>query len=353
MAQINKPDLYFNTKLYTGTGTDNTAITGVGFQPDFTWIKIRSIGYNHRLQDSVRGATKSLLSNTTSAEQTNTDGVLSFDSDGFSLGNDVSNGSFNSNGNTFVSWNWLGANGTSANTDGSITSSVSANTTSGFSIVSYTGTGANATVGHGLGSVPNVIIIKRLDQASNWCVYHSGLGGADHNLFLNTTSAIQTDTAIWNNTLPTTSVFSLGNNIDANGSGAGHIAYCFAEKQGYSKFGSYVGNGSTDGTFIYTGFKPAFVIYKGASGTGTTDNWEMIDNKRTDGTLGNPKNEVLYPNLSNAEGVNATDRLDLLSNGFKMRTSGSDYNASGSTYIYMAFAEQPLVGTNNIPATAR
>jgi hypothetical protein len=160
---IKKPSDYFNTKLYTGNATDDTAITGVGFQPDFTWIKIRNIGYNHRLQDSVRGATKSLLSNATSAEQTNTDAVKSFNSDGFVLGTDISNGSFNSNGNTFVSWNWLGANGTSANTDGSISSTVSANTTSGFSIVSYTGTGsAGATVGHGLGVTPKMIITKNL-----------------------------------------------------------------------------------------------------------------------------------------------------------------------------------------------
>jgi hypothetical protein len=235
----------------------------------------------------------------------------------------------------------------SSNTDGSITSSVSANQDAGFSIVSYTGTGSAATVGHGLSAVPNVIIIKRLDQASNWCVYHSGLGGADHNLFLNTTSAIQTDTDIWNNTLPTTSVFSLGTNIDANGSSAGHIAYCFAEKQGYSKFGSYTGNGSTDGTFVYTGFKPAFVIMKR---TDTTENWLIKDSVRDSFNVADKR---LFANLSQAEGTSANGSIDILSNGFKQRGSDIITNASSGTYIYMAFASSPFTTSSGVPTTAR
>ena len=344
MAQINKPSDYFNTKLYTGNGSTQS-ITGVGFQPDWCWFKRRDTGNaNHALLDAVRGVTKFIQSNTTAAEATSSNYLTSFNSDGFSLAGD---GDVNENNANHVAWNWLGANGTSANTDGSISSTVSANTTSGFSIVSYTGTGSAATVGHGLSAVPNVIIIKRLDQASNWCVYHSGLGGADHNLFLNTTSAIQTDTAIWNNTLPTTSVFSLGNNIDANGSGVGHIAYCFADVLGFSKFGSYTGNGSADGSFIYTGFKPAFVMLKNSSANGK---WLMMDSKRPTAAPGNPNNARLFADVVNAEST-ASNMIDLLSNGFKLRTSDSDHNASGDINIYMAFAAQPLVGDN--PATAR
>ena len=217
---IKKPSDYFNTVTYTGNATDNTAITGVGFQPDFTWIKIRNIGYNHRLQDSVRGATKSLLSNLNIAEQTNTDAVKSFNSDGFVLGTDISNGSFNSNGNTFVSWNWLGANGTSANTDGSISSTVSANTTAGFSIVSYTGTGSQATVGHGLGATPKWIVVKRLQNAEDWAVYHASNGAGTYQS-LNTTEAKNTNSNRFN-VAPTSSVFTVNTDESVNFGGELH-----------------------------------------------------------------------------------------------------------------------------------
>ena len=356
-TDIDKPSDYFNTVLYTGTGSART-ISGVGFQPDWVWVKDRTTTNYHYLYDSVRGNNLNFFSNDTSAEVNvttgqNGGGIGSQASDGFNIvAGNVNTNNVNTNTNLYASWNWLASNTTASNTDGSITSTVSANTTSGFSIVSYTGTGSAATIGHGLSSVPSMIIVKGRSYVDNWCVFHSSLGGGKK-LKLNTTGAEITNSTPWNNTSPTSSVFSVGTDGETNNSGSTMIAYCFAEKQGYSKFGSYIGNGSTDGTFVYTGFKPAFVIYKGASGTGTTDNWEMIDNKRTDGTIGNPKNEVLYPNLSNAEGVNQTDRLDLLSNGFKMRTSGSDYNASGSTYIYMAFAENPFVTSTSIPCTAR
>jgi hypothetical protein len=345
---IKKSTDYFNTVLYTGNATDNTAITGVGFQPDFTWIKIRNIGYNHRLQDSVRGATKSLLSNATSAEQTNTDAVKSFNSDGFVLGTDISNGSFNSNGNTFVSWNWLGANGTSANTDGSISSTVSANTTSGFSIVTYTGGGGNATVGHGLGVAPGMMIIKNISASQSWVVYHQSIGNTK-NLYLNNTDATNTTSGWFNNTSPTSTVFTIGNDGAVSGNGNNLVAYCFAEKQGYSKFGSYTGNGSTDGTFVYTGFKPAFVMTKR---TDATSNWHIFDSKRD---VDNGVTFELRANTTDAEtdvfAVISQYRADFLSNGFKIKTTESSMNASGGSYIYMAFAEQPLVGDN--PATAR
>jgi hypothetical protein len=346
MAIIDKPSDYFNTKLYTGNGSTQS-ITGVGFQPDWSWFKVRSEVGSHRLVDAVRGNTKYLYSNATDAEETVATNVTSFDSDGYTLGNE----SINESARTYASWNWKAGGTASSNTDGSITSSVSANQDAGFNIVSYTGTGSAATVGHGLSAVPNVIIIKRLDQASNWCVYHSGLGGADHNVFLNTTSAIQTDTDIWNNTLPTTSVFSLGTNIDANGSSAGHIAYCFAEKQGYSKFGSYTGNGSTDGTFVYTGFKPAFVMSKYTTGgSAGGEGWNMFDNKR------DPFNIVdlrLQANSSSAESSSTNHYHDFLSNGFKLRTVDGSANNSGATYIYMAFAENPFVTSTGVPACAR
>ena len=354
---INKSTDYFNTKLYTGTGNDNLAITGIGFQPDWIWAKDRDGTDAHHVADSVNGAGYRLRTNTTGALSSQADGVKSFDSDGFTVG---TTGSVNANGNDFVAWNWKAGTTGSGTTGGSGTAKdyqYSVNTTAGFSIIKYKGNGtAGHTIPHHLGAVPKMIIVKCIESVHNWQVLHQGLAdnSGTKNLELNSTSAVLTDSTTWNNTAPTSTVFTLGSTNPTNQSSSNFnfVAYCFAEKTGYSKFGSYTGNGSTDGTFIYTGFKPALVIYKGASGTGTTDNWEIIDNKRTDGALGNPKNEVLYPNQNYAEGVNTTDRMDLLSNGFKMRTSGSDYNNSGSTYIYIAFG-QSLVGSNNVPATAR
>ena len=346
---IKKPSDYFNTKLYTGTGATQS-ITGVGFQPDFIWGKGRTLaGYNHGVVDIVRGTGKNIYTNLADAEETYSTGVTSFDSDGFSVG---SGNVFNNGSNTYVAWNWL-ANNTSgsSNTVGDINSTVSVNTTSGFSIVSYTGTGSTATVGHSLGVAPKMYIVKRRDAGgASWCVYHASVGNTGA-LFLNSDAATSVSSSYWNNTSPTANVFTVGGTNQAvNASGGTYVAYCFSEVKGFSKFGSYTGNGSTDGPFIYTGFKPAFLIYKGASGTGTTDNWEMHDNKRD---TSNPMDTVLYPNTTAAESnpASTTDRLDFLSNGFKIRTGSSDYNASGSTYIYMAFAEEPLVGDN--PATAR
>jgi hypothetical protein len=337
---INKPSDYFNTKLYTGNGSTQS-ITGVGFQPDLVWIKQRNGTGYHNTYDAVRGSTERLQPNVTDAEVTVATSLTSFDSDGFSLG---SNGDTNGSSNTTVAWNWLGANGTASNTDGSITSTVSANTTSGFSIVSYTGNGtAGATIGHGLGAVPKMFITKRLDAVSEWRVYNEATG-ANYLLQLNLTSAA-IDNATWNDTAPTSSVFSVSSTGDVNASGGTYIAYCFADVQGFSKFGSYTGNGNTDGTFVYTGFKPAWVMTKRTDSTG---NWLMYDNKR----IGyNPSNYFLYPNLSNVEDTANSEWLDLYSNGFKIRATSATVNGSGNSYIYMAFAEQPLVGDN--PATAR
>jgi len=343
MAQINKPNEYFNTKLYTGNGSTQ-AVTGVGFQPDWVWIKDRSVGYNHALFDSVRGTTKLLQSNTTNAEQT-TSGVSSFDSDGFTLGSDIG---MNQSSGSFASWNWLAGGTASSNTDGSITSSVSANTDSGFSIVSYTGGGSfGDTVGHNLGAVPAMIIVKTRNATSSWYTWHKGTGATDNQFMDFDTGALQTSGAtIFDVSAMSSTTFTLGTNTDVNGSGSPKIAYCFAEKKGFSKFGSYTGNGSTDGTFVYTGFKPAFLLIKSSSVTGTT--WFMFDNKRA---TYNVVNKELY--AEDSQGEATVDRLDFCSNGFKCRNTSSSLNGSGSTYIYMAFAENPLVGTNNIPATAR
>jgi hypothetical protein len=346
---INDPTDYFNTKLYTGNGTDNHAITGVNFQPDFIWIKPRNEARGHHLQDIIRGVNGALITNEASAEYTGLTNVIkSFDSDGFTLGtsNDV-----NKSANTHVSWNWLASNTTASNTQGDITSTVSANTTSGFSIVSYTGTGSNATVGHGLGVAPKMIIVKNRSVSGNWRVYHNSIGATKY-LNLNTTASEATNSAQWNNTEPTSNVFSVGASSATNGSGNSMITYCFAEKKGFSKFGSYQGNSSTDGTFVYLGFKPAFVIIKNAS---DGNNWVLLDNKRN---TFNVQNTALAPNTSGADDTNTSNYgTDFLSNGMKMRTSGSytsnSNNATGDTYIYMAFAESPFTTSTGVPTTAR
>ena len=341
-SNIKKPSEYFNTVLYSGDGTSNRSITGVNFQPDLVWIKNRNSTNNHQWVDSVRGLFR-LGSDSTAAEASVSGAFNSFDADGFNVTEEV-NWEFNNSGKTYAAWNWLGANGTSANTDGSISSTVSANTTSGFSIVSYTGNGtAGATIGHGLGTAPKVVLIKRRSIGGQWVMGHGSLGFTKF-LELDLTGGAQTSTLRFNDTAPTNQVFTVGSTADTNQNGTTLIAYCFSEKQGFSKFGSYVGNGSADGTFVYTGFKPAFVIVKR---TDAADNWTMSDNKRQGY---NSNQDSLYPNLSNAE-VTTTNWIDYFSNGFKLnRTDGAE-NGSGASYIYMAFAEQPLVGDN--PATAR
>jgi hypothetical protein len=337
---INKSTDYFNTKLYTGNGSTQS-ITGVSFQPDFTWLKSRSNANVHALFDAVRGVTKRISSNDNSAEYTEAGALTAFDSDGFSLGNWTST---NGNGHTLASWNWKANGQGSANTDGSInTTYTSANTTAGFSIVKYTGTGSVATVGHGLGAAPKMMIIRILDDPNDWQVYHQSIGNT-HKLNLNTTEGSSDQINRWNDTSPTSSVFTLGTHSSVNASGSTYIAYCFAEKVGYSKFGSYTGNGNADGPFVYTGFKPSFVIIKNSS---NAHNWTMIDDKR----LGyNDKNYVLFPDLNNSEPT--TSESDIVSNGFKVRASANGVNQSGNTMIYMAFG-QSIVGSNNVPCTAR
>jgi hypothetical protein len=343
-TNIDDPSIYFNTVLFTGTASGNKAVTGVGFQPDWVWTKNRVDAYGHNLYDSVRGTGKYLQSNGNSAESSSATSMVSFDSDGFTVGTG-DNVQYSSNNG--VSWNWKAGGSASSNTDGTITSSVSANTTAGFSIVSYTGNGTQgATVGHGLAIKPSWILVKRRDSTSDWLNYHSSLG-ATKSIFLNATHASGTYN-YWNSTEPTSSVFEIFSSTSAaiNASGGTYIAYCFAEKKGYSKFGSYTGNGNADGAFVYTGFKPAFVLIKVTS---TTNDWEIHDNKRGSS---NVINSILQPNLSDAESTSGRE-IDFLSNGFKLRNGNSQNNLSGGTFIYMAFAESPFVNSNGVPNNAK
>ena len=339
---IKKPSDYFETELWSSV---DTSIDTLNFQPDFAWIKSRTNADSHVLFDAVRGANKRLTGASTSAESTTSDELTAFNSNGYTLG---TGDNVNRASNNYVSWNWLGANGTSANTDGSISSTVSVNTTSGFSIVSYTGNGTGgATVGHGLGEVPKWYFVKRRDSGpSNWHVYHAS-NAPTEDIRLNLAEAVFT-TDIWNDTAPTSSVFSLGSSVDVNASGGTYIAYCFSEKTGYSKFSSYVGNNSSDGPFVYTGFKPAWILVKA---TNSAQWWTLLDNKRDSYNLASLG---ISPNSSDTESTFNTNRgphyMDFLSNGFKLRTDSSGVNGTLS-FIYMAFAEEPLVGDN--PATAR
>lgn len=357
---INKGSSYFNTVLYTGNGTvesDTQAITGVGFSPDWVWIKERSGTDFHILNDSVRGVGRYLITNTSGAEGGGGTAFLdSFDADGFTVncdeGGNIYNTSVNGIGQTQVSWSWRGSDSSAvSNTSGTITSTVSANTTAGFSIVSYTGNGTGTqTVGHGLGAVPRMFIIKSRTTAVNWRVYNASVGNTA-GLTLNATNGSDVNSGFFQNTTPTSTVFTLGDGSTVNGSGANYIAYCFAEVKGFSKFGGYTGNGvSGNGTFIYTGFRPAFVMIKETSGI---DGWGMFDNKRV------PYNNVnthVQAQSSSADITNTADAVDFLSNGFKVATGTSSanfINESGASYIYMAFAENPFVTSGGIPVTAR
>ena len=345
MAIIDKPSDYFNTLIWTGNGLTRS-ITGVNFQPDFTWIKKRSSADSHHVFDVVRGAGNRLLTDSTSAEYVGSNELTAFNSDGFTVSN---NGAVNGSGGTYVGWSWLGGGTAVSNTAGSITSSVSANTTAGFSVVSWTGAGAVGTIGHGLNAEPKFIITKKRNNTGNWACYHSSLGSTKY-MYLNGTGASATYSGFWNNTTPTSTLISLGTDDNVTGSGDNIIAYCFANTS-MIKCGSYVGNGSTDGTFVFTGMKPAFVMIKQSSTSG--NGWIMMDDKRN---TYNPNGDYLQANLSDAEETAGPTVTDFLSNGFKIRTASGRVNTSGATYIYLAIAEQSFVtSTTNgsIPATAR
>ena len=348
---INKSSSFMNPKLYTGNATNNATVTGVGFESDFTWLKARSGSQATQpnwVFDSIRGATKPLVTNSATAEVTETGSLKSWQSDGFTLG---LNNEINGSSTEYVSWNWLAGTAVSGQTTGSGTYKTytgSVNTTSGFSIIKYTGNGSSGhTIPHNLGAIPQWVVIKELPNASDWMGYHQILGNTK-TIKLNEPDAPVTGSSYWYDTTPTSSVVTLGSSGEINQNDTNYVMYAFSGKQGYSNFGSYTGNGNADGTFVYTGFKPAFVMFKStASGT----NWFMLDNKRQGF---NPANETLSPNTSSAASSTglSVNTLDFLSNGFKMRTNNAEFNATGSTYIYMAFG-QSLVGTNNIPNNAR
>ena len=341
---IPKSTDYFNTKLYTGNGGNQT-ITGVGFQPDWVWFKSRDAGNSHALVNAVTGTDKVVYTDNNSAQQTIS--TQTFNSDGYDLVQDTGANSINSNGSTKVSWNWKLNGSGSANTAGSINSTVSANTTSGCSIVKWTGTASNATVGHGLGIAPELVFYKYLGTAG-WYVYAKnalGNNGASGKVvvgFLENTAAFTNDTTSFQSTDPSSTLLYVGAGANISGE---NTAYCFSSVTGFSKMDSYIGNGSNDGTYVYTGFKPAWVLIKRTDVAG--DQWQLSDNKR--GFNGAIK--TLYPDSAEAE--TSGNSIDFLSNGFKNRASSVARNGAGSTYIYMAFAAAPLVGSNNVPANAR
>ena len=349
---IDNSELYFQTQLYTGSnsGQSITFDGSENMQPDWVWIKSRNgNSRDHCLYDVVRGVNKRIEANNNNSENTDSGQLTSFDSDGYTVG--TTEADINSGGRTFASWNWLAGGSASSNSDGGITTSVSANTTSGFSIVKWTGNGSATTLGHGLGSVPKVLFLKTLDRSENWVVYHVGndtTAPEDKSIRLDGSNAVQDNATHFNDTAPTSSVFSVGASNGVNPSGEEMIAYCFAEKQGFSKIGSYEGSGDADGPLIYTGMSTAFVLLKEID---NANNWMIYDNKRSPFNL---RDDFISPDISDAEYTgNANNRMDMLSNGFKIRGTGSATNRSGSNFIFMAFASSPFVSSGGTPTTAR
>ena len=343
-TNIDDPSAFFQTKIYTGDGQNNRAITYDGnsdMQPDFLWFKLRSTTGNHVLLDSSRGSSKYVRSNTTAAESTTDTLLKSFDTNGFTTGDSAST---NYNTYTLASWGWKANGGTtSTNTDGDINSTVQVNQDAGFSIVTDSPSNNTArSIGHGLGVAPQVVIRRARNRVESWRVFHSAAGSTG-SLKLNDTSAYNSSTVLFTGVTSTT--FGVGTDLSVNGN-YNYISYCFAEKQGYSKFGKYVGNGNANGPFIYTGFKPAFFLLKKTS---AADGWRLFDNKRAGY---NDDNYRLAPDASAAEDT-ATTYLDILSNGVKIRGTAGSFNQSGGTFIYMAFAENPFTTSTGIPTTAR
>ena len=353
---IDDSTIYFSTTLYTGNGQQNRAVTidGTGMQPNMLWIKSRSLGEGHVLGDSVRGATKKVIPNSSDAEATSATNIASFTSTGFTVANGGVDGAVNQNNATYCSWAWKTdtsfTNDASGTGIGTIDSTGSFSNDSGLSIVTYTGTGSNGTIKHGLNSTPKIVFWKRLDNAAgavNWIV-QSPLFGNQTKLVLNTTEAFSTNSSFSSTDNWTSSLIDLKNYEGQNASNGTYVAYCFAEKQGFSNIRSYTGNGNADGPFVFTGLKPAYILFKKASsGTGE---WFLYDNKR----LGfNVTEKVIEANTGSAEDSNSGTYIDFLSNGFKIRATGGNTNSNGVTYIYMAFAENPFVSSTGVPTTAR
>ena len=339
---INKSTDHFDTLLYTGDGSATQSISGLSFSPGWIWIKDRDDTHDHYSFDAVRTNKKGLEPSDTSAERTPTLG--SIDNDGFTFAS--SDGFYNANGDNYVSWNWKANGAGSSNTDGSITATVSANTTAGFSIIRFTGTGSVGTIGHGLGAKPNVIFQKRLDTATAWTAYHDKFdANPSHKyLYLDKNDALADYNLHWNDTEPTASLITLGSDSSVNPNGYPSIIYAFTEKTGFSKFGSYTGNNGKN--FIYTGFKPKWFMFKRYD---SADNWKILDVKRS---TYNIMNKTINADLGNAEGTEADVYVDFLSNGIRLDGSNGALNANGANYVFMAFG-QSIVGTNDVPVTAR
>jgi len=341
---IDDPTAYFETILWSSV---DTSIDTLDFQPDWVWIKSRTNADTQVLFDAVRGTGKRLSSSGSTEEQTKTDELTAFNSNGFTIG---TGDNVNRSGHNYVSWNWKAGtsftNDASATSIGTIDSTGSVNTDAGFSIVSWTGTGSNGTIKHGLSSTPKMIFCKRRDSDDAWWSYNATIGAGGEIILNEANAAGSNGGVLWNSTAPTSSVFSVGTNGGVNGSGGTYIAYAFADVKGYSKVGNYTGNGNADGTFVYTGFRPAFLMIKNTS-TGSTY-WTICDSKR-DGF--NDNNHRLFPNINDAE--SASNPWEMYSNGFKMTTTGSYVNSSGDNFIYMAFAESPFVTSTGVPTTAR
>ena len=352
-TDIDDPSAYFQAATYSGSSSE-LAVTNDGnsnLKPDWLWIKQRSSTENHMVVDSTRGVTKYLSTDSTGTEATVTSRVETLDTDGFTLNG--SSNPVNASGATYVAWQWKANGGTtSSNSDGDLTSTVQFNSTAGFSIVTYTGKDPiePLQVGHGMGEAPDVIIIKNRSSARLWAVYHKDLTSpaANRYLILNTSTYGElANSTLWGNAAPTTTVIKTGENASVNQPNENLVAYCWKERQGFSKFGKYVGNGNANGPFVYTGFKPALVINRRIDAGGP---WTIFDNARCPNNVNNAK---LYPNAADAEITTTGDPIDFLSNGYKLRGSGSDCNVSGGSYIYMAFAENPFVTSTGIPTTAR
>mgnify|MGYP003650872401 CR=1 FL=1 len=343
---INDPSEYFNTLLYTGTGANGNAVIGNGFQPDWVWAKSRSnAGHDHHAWDSSRGTGgKDIYPNENLGEGSDADRFSAFGSDGFTVGG---SGHVNTHPDSYVAWNWKANGGTTtagAGNDTIATSTHQASTTSGFSIVTYTGEEANKTVKHGLSTALDMLLVKNRNSTKDWRMWFKGFSGTQR-LELNNNEARATTSTSWNGTVPGSSVFSLGDDTNTNTDGDTFVAYCFHSVQGYSKFGSYKGNNNADGAFVYTGFKPALLILKNID---DAVDWYIFDNKRdTDNAVQN----IIHPNKSDAASDSTV--CDFLSNGFKFRTADNAWNGNGDNYIYMTFAESPFVTSNETPNNAR
>ena len=353
---IDDASAHFQTVIWTGDGNDDRSITFGGnsdMQPDMVWTKRRPTASSHGLRDSTRGAAVELFPNSSDQETSVSDRFQAFESDGFQIGTNADINHASSN-NTYVAWAWKANGGTrTTNTESgnNPAGGYQANTTAGFSIVDYTGTGAAGTMAHGLGAVPTCMLVKNRDENSvDWAVYHrkASAAGNDSYLELNTTDAAATAGTVWNDTSPTSSVFTIGSNTKTNKDGVKYVAYCFTDIQGYSKFGTYEGNNDTDGPFLYTGFQPAFFIVKNVDSTAA---WRLYSNKISNQDGFNDVDRHLYPNSSEEEGGGG-HVVDFISNGIKIRGDNEDVNDAES-YIYIAFAESPFVSSEGIPTTAR